>query len=230
MASNQQILSDLRLIMEAGHALELLTNYKGVPFICKAKIEAIDSESISLQAQDATMVCLLNEKQIRVLGSDYFEPSVAQIDAFDLITGKAILKDFSYLGTKLGERMIVRVEPKSPIEVHLRSEGLATVAKLIDLSINGLGLRVSQADYNPTLKPGTSVKVNMQLPSGKISSRATILSVVRTEGHYRLSLRFTDNDSQKKLIFKYLIDRRAEIEQELVEEYQEALRAKGVPS
>ncbi|MBN1149134.1 MAG: PilZ domain-containing protein [Anaerolineales bacterium] len=230
MASNQQILSDLRLIMEADHALELLTNYKGVPFICKAKIGAIGADNVSIQAQDPAMICLLRDKQIRVLGSDYFEPSVAQIDSFDLFTGKAVLSDFSYLGTKLGERMIVRVEPKSPIDVHLKSEGLSTAGPLIDLSINGLGLRIGQADYSPTLKPGTSIQVNMQLPSGEISSRATVLSVVRTNEYYRLSMRFAGNDTQKKLIFQYLVDRRTEIEEELKDEYERALRAAGATS
>ena len=126
--------------------------------------------------------------------------------------------------------MIVRVEPQSPTDVHLKSEGRATVAQLIDLSINGLGLRVGQADYSPTFKPGTSIQVNMQLPSGKIRSRATVLSVVRIDEHYRLSLRFIGNDTQKKMIFKYLVDRRSEIEQELEEEYERALRNKGAAS
>lgn len=227
MASNQQILSDLRLIMEAGHLLELLTVYKGVPFICKARINAIEGDNVQVQALDPAMVCMLNAKQVRLLGSDYFEPSVAQISSFDILTGIADLTDLTFLGTKLGERMIVRVEPKSPLEVIIQTGGQKTAGQLADLSINGVGMRVGHAAYNPTLKPGTTIQVRMQLPNGDISLSGTLLSAVKMDEFYRLSMRFTQNGPKKTVVFKYLVDRRSEIEAELKQEYEKALHAKG---
>jgi hypothetical protein len=226
MASNQQILSDLRLIMDAGHSLELLSTYKGVPVICKAKIQRIGDDIVQLQAEGPALVCLAKEKQIRVLGSDYFEPSLAQIVSIDIPTGKLELADFGYLGTKLGERMIVRVEPKSPVHVTLINGGQITVGRLVDLSINGMGVRIGYADYNPSLKPGTNVQIRAALSTGEIEVNGVILSVVRSNEYYRLSLRFSQNGTQKSIIFKFLVDRRAEIEVELQKDYQAALETK----
>jgi hypothetical protein len=223
MASNQQILSDLRLIMDADHSLELLSSYKGVPIICKAKIQEIVNDVVYVKADGAGLVCLAKEKQIRVLGSDYFEPSIAQVLSIDLATGRIELTDFGYLGTKLGERMIVRVEPKSPIQVSLVHDDRKTIGRIVDLSINGLGVRVGYADYNPSLKPGTNVHIQTTLPNGEIDLNGVILSVVRTNKYYRLSLRFSQNGPQKSTIFKYLVDRRAEIEEELQQDYAIAL-------
>jgi hypothetical protein len=226
MTSNQQILSDLRLIMDAGHSLELLSTYKGVPIICKAKIQEIGKDVVHLKADGSALVCLAKEKQIRVLGSDYFEPSLAQVLSIDLSSGELELADFGYLGTKLGERMIVRVEPKSLIQVILTHDDHKTVGRIVDLSINGIGVRVGYADYNPSLKPGTNVHIQTKLPNGKIDIGGVILSVVRTNEYYRLSLRFSQNGPQKSTIFKYLVDRRAEIELELQHDYDVALKKK----
>jgi len=226
MASNQQILSDLRLIMDAGHSLELLSTYKGVPVICKAKIQEIGNDVVQLKAEGSALICLANEKQIRVLGSDYFEPSLAQVVSIDIATGRLDLADFGYLGTKLGERMIVRVEPKSSIRVLLIHDGQKTIGRIVDLSINGMGVRVGYADYNPSLKPGTNIHIKTTLPNGEIDLDGVILSVVRTNEYYRLSLRFFQNGLQKSTIFKYLVDRRAEIEVELQQDYNTALTKK----
>ena len=43
----------------------------------------------------------------------------------------------------------------------------------------------------------------------------------------RLSVRFAHDNVQKAMIFKYLIERRAEIEQDLREEYEKAVRQTG---
>jgi hypothetical protein len=55
-----------------------------------------------------------------------------------------------------------------------------------------------------------------------------VLSVARISDWNRLSIRFAPDSPYRKTIYRYLVDRRAEIEQELLEEYQDALRTKGV--
>jgi hypothetical protein len=226
MASNPQIISDLRVIQETGHNLELLTTYKGVPFICRAKIEDIEEDLVRIKAQDPAMVCLEDDKKPRVLGSDYFEPSTAQVISFDILSGTVELQNFSYVGTKLGERMIVRVEPRDPIPVKFTIGSQEISGKLADLSISGLGVRIANATYSPTLKPGTNVEISMTLPSGEISMPGTVLSALKLADHYRLSIRFGQNGSQKTDIFRYLVDRRAEIEEELQAEFEATLQAR----
>ena len=222
MASNQQIISDLRLIMETDHSVDLLNLFKGVPFICKAKIHSIDGDVVQVKTPDPAIVCVRNEKQTRVLGSDYFEPTMAQVQSVDIAAGLVTLSNFSYLGTKLGERMIVRVEPKDTIEVVLDNEGYKSKGHLADLSISGLGARLGSAEYTAMLKPGTSLKVTIHFPTGPITLPGTVLSAAKTGEYYRLSIRFGQNGPEKRTIFHYLIDRRGEIENELRAAYQVA--------
>jgi hypothetical protein len=230
MTSNQQILSDLRLIMEASHEIELLSNYKGVPFICKARIESIDGNVVQLRAHDPASVCLENSEQTRMLGSEYFEPALARVISFDILSGVILLSDFSYVGTKLGERMIVRVEPREPIEVYLELGDQRIDAQLVDVSLNGLGVMVSTEDYAPSLKPGTIVEAAIGLPGGTVSLPGTILSVSKAPNSYRLSVRFTEPGANKYAIFRYIVDRRAEIENELRAEYDAAIHEKKTMS
>jgi hypothetical protein len=170
------------------------------------------------------MVCLMQEKQVRVLGSDYFEPAIAKVAFFDISTGAAELTDFSYVGSKLGERMIVRVEPKAPVEVVLDGAGVKITGTLADISLNGAGVRIAPVDYNAALKPGTNLQISMKLPTGNIALAGTVLSAIKTSDFYRLSIRFEQNVPQKGLIFRYLVERRAEIERELLESYAASVR------
>lgn len=227
MASNPQILSDLRLIKEADHEIELLTTYKGIPFVCKARIEEIEGENARLKAQNPALVCLESVNQTRILGSDYFEPAMAFVRSFNIQTGDIELYDFTYVGTKLGERMVVRVEPKSPITVFIKEEGYTSQGFLVDLSLNGVGVHIQHANFTPTLRPGANAAVNIELPTGKVDLPGTVVSVIKNPQFYRLSIRFTQTGPEKLNIFRYLLNRRAEITQEIETEYQAALKSKG---
>jgi hypothetical protein len=222
MISNIQIISDLRLAMEMRHELELMVTFKGVPVICKAKVTQIDGENVTLVTHDPGLIRIEREKKISVLGSEYFEPSTAKVVKVDISSGAVQLCNFSYLGTRLGERMMMRVEPKEPIRVSLKSENKSFDGDIADLSLNGIGICIDQSNYIPSLKPGTTIMTTFDLPIGHIEMEGVVLSSVKEGDKYRLSLRFNQNGPHKIIIFHYLIDRRAEIESELRSEYEHA--------
>jgi len=227
MASNPQILSDLKVIMEMDQVIELLTVYKGVPFVCKARVADVGENLVHLLVQDPALACLSTGDSARVLGSDYFEPAVAKLASIDIKNGSLDMSDFTYKGTKLGERMIVRVEPATSIAVmievedpsgELSRDGVSyrvCQGELVDVSMSGAGVRLPLSVYHASLKPGTIAHFRMELASWKISLDGTILSALSGPEFYRLSVRFAHDNAQKAMIFKYLIERRAEIEQEL---------------
>jgi len=224
MASNPQIISDLKVIQEAGHGIDVLTSYKGVPFICHALIINIKNDLVQIVTKDRPIVCLKNEKRPQILGSDFFEPSLASVVSLDIPSGKIELNQFSYVGTKLGERMIVRVEPKEPLSVNLEIEGQKISAQLADISINGLGVLVDSKLYTPLLKPGADINTSLQLHTGSIESTGIVLSALKVGDNFRLSIRYNQKNYQKMRIYRYLVDRRAEIGAELNENYRLALQ------
>lgn len=224
MTSNPQIIADLRLIMEFDHDLELMNTYRGVPFICKAKVLGIHEDEAEIQTHDPALVCLMKEKQTKVLGSDYFEPAVAHVASTNLMAGTATLTNLSYQSTRLGERMIVRVEPKEPIPVIIETEGQQVRVDLLDISLSGMGVQVDLINYSGLLKPGTTVQTALRLPKEEIRLDGNILTAIKSSSAYRLSVRFLPNNPNRVTVFRYLIDRRAEITTELNEEYERALR------
>ncbi len=230
MPSNPQILSDLRVIKETGQQLELLNTYKGVPFICPARIVSLAEEQAVLHTDHPSLVCLQVNNQAILLGREYFEPSLAQVTAIDLPKGLVTLSGFVYAGTLMGDRTIIRVEPKEPLSTRLSWEYPLTgetgsgSAWLADLSLNGIGLRYLVDITPPGLKPGANIAIDTTLPaSGPISPAGVILSVTRRENHLRLAARFNPDNPHKVAIFRYLADRRTEIETELRQAYLEAL-------
>jgi hypothetical protein len=222
MISNIQIISDLRLVMETRQELELMVTFKGVPVICKAKVTDIDGEIVTMVTKDPGLIRIEHDKKVSVLGSEFFEPSTAKVVEVDIRSGTLTVNNFSYLGTRLGERMMMRAEPKTPIKVAIESENQSFEGTLADLSLNGIGIRIDQAAYNASLKPGTNIRINFELPNGHTIVDGTVLSSVKTGNSYRMSVRFINSGPQKILIFRYLIDRRGEIEKELKAEFERA--------
>lgn len=210
--------------MDFDHQLELMNTYRGVPVICRAQVLSVQDDGVEIETHDPALICLARQKQTKVLGSDYFEPAAARVESVDLINGRAILSHFTYQSTRLGERMIVRVEPKDPIPVRIENQGQVTTVEMVDLSLNGMGVRVDSQTYNAFLKPGTAVQVDIPLPKEEVRLAGNIVTAIRTGNAYRLSVRFLPGNPQRVTVFRYLIDRRAEIAIELKEEYEQALR------
>jgi hypothetical protein len=225
MASNQQILADLKVIMETNQNLELLCTYKGVPFVCKAKVQNLDEGLARVHALDPSIVCLIQDAQAKILGSDYFEPANATVVSINLAESTIDLTDFTYISSRLGERMIVRVEPRQPIEVQIDCVDCRISGEMVDISISGIGVRVPLDKYDITLRPGANLQLAFTLTTGEIKVGGIVLSAMKSAGFQRLSVRFSPESTQRSLIFKYLIERRAEIEQEVDDKFRNAILA-----
>jgi hypothetical protein len=202
LTSNPQIISDLRLIMDFDHVLELMNTYRGVPFISRARVLSIQDDLVEIQTHDPALICLVQQKQTKALGSDYFEPAVARVASSDLLVGTAVLTNFTYQSTRLGERMIVRVEPKEPFQVIVETGAGQLTVEMVDLSLNGMGVRVELSDYSAALKPGTTVETILQLPKEEVRLPGSILTAIKSSSAYRLSVRFLPDSPQRVAVFR----------------------------
>lgn len=219
MPTNLQIISDLSLLKENNQAVDLMNTYKGVPFISRCRIVAIEAEHVTVQTKDFSLVCVLKEGRTRLLGSEFFEPASASVEAVDLLAGTTVLENFSYLGAKLGERMLVRVEPVEPSQATVDIGADITQGRMVDISLNGMGVVVPHSEYTARLKPGVAVRVKTALPGGPIEMAGVVLSAIKRPEDIRLSVRFSPEHDHKPVIFRYLIDRRTQIEADLRQEF-----------
>src|SRR5512134_1610508 len=105
------ILLDLQFVMETGQELDILNFFKSFPITCRARVEKIENNQITLHVQPPGSVCLEDQEQTIILSRGLPEAVRARIVSFDLVTGRLKLDDFSYVGAHFGERMIARVQP-----------------------------------------------------------------------------------------------------------------------
>lgn len=229
MNSNAQLIADLTLARDTKQVLELLVTYKGLPVITRCRVTSVELGQVTLVTSDPGLVCLDQGEKVTILGSDYFEPATAVVQRKNLKEKTVVLSDLNYLGTRLGERMIVRVEPKDPLPVLIELEEGNIEGTMVDLSLNGMGIRIDRRQYSPALKPGISLRLEFELPEGPVILVGTLLSTVKIGYQHRISVRFTQSEAYKATIFRYLVDRRSQIERELQADYEQALARQDQP-
>lgn len=219
MTITDPILADLGYVLETNREVDLLHFYRSFPIICKGRLLSLEGGKVQVLTQPPGSVCLVHEKTTTILSNRLLEAVKAEIVDFDIKTGIANLGDFEYVGSRLGERMVARVEPKTPYEVRLEKEGLTLRGKLADISISGIGVYVQSS----TVKKGELFTAHMALPEGEVTLEVKVLDVSSTPEFFRLAMKFTTNVLDIGLVMRYIRHRRAEIFSEIQDLYNQAL-------
>jgi hypothetical protein len=212
------ILLDLQFVMETDQELDVLNFHKSFPITCRAMVERIDNNQITLQVQPPGSVCLEGQDHTIILSRGLPEAVRAKIVTFDLAKGALTLSELGYVGSHFGERMIARVQPDRPIEIEIEINDQKISGDLVDVSLSGVGVHVQTTE----LQRGDHIQVTLPLPEGRVTLPGKILNVVDQQGKYRLSIGFTRNAQEIAIIMRYIKDRRTEILAEIEQMYQQA--------
>jgi hypothetical protein len=210
------ILLDLQFVMETGQELDILNFYKSFPITCRARVEKIENNQITLHVQPPGSVCLEEQEQTIILSRGLPEAVRAHVVNFDLVKGELVLSELGYVGSRFGDRMIARVQPENPLQIEIEVGDQQINGELVDVSLSGVGVHVKA----PGFQRSQLIHVTLPLPEGRVTLPGKILNVVETEGKYRLSIGFTRNAQEIAIIMRYIKDRRAEILAEIERMYQ----------
>jgi hypothetical protein len=211
------ILSDLQYVRETSQELDILNFYKSFPITCKARVEAIERDSVLLHVQPPGSVCLEFQEDTIVLSRGLPEAVRARIVSFDLVKGALRLSDFNYVGSHFGERMIARVQPEETIEVEIEAGERHLAGTLVDVSLSGVGMITPESSF----QHGQLLLLTLPLPEGKVTLPGKVLNVTQTEdGLTRLSIGFTRNAQEIAVVMRYIKDRRGEILSEVEHMYE----------
>ncbi|MBM4423206.1 MAG: PilZ domain-containing protein [Chloroflexi bacterium] len=213
MKRSEQIIADLGQIASVNVEVELLNLYRGLPIVHKASIAKIEGGMVTFRVHKHQLVCLDAEKQTVILSEILQEAVGASVVALDKQTSTADLTNFVYTAQKLGERMMVRVEPKGSISVEVAADGGKAVAALADISLNGVGLRMPGVGVR--LKKKMPVKLTLQLPNAQINAAGVVRYVKQDADSFRAGVDFSQDVRVKALVAQYITGRRAEILNEL---------------
>jgi hypothetical protein len=219
MSVNDAILSNLQKAMKANRPLDLLSSFRGVPVRYKASIQQIQGEVVTVQALPPEAVCLELEREVVVLGEGVEEALRADVVGVQLTAGTAHLTHLRYADDRLGNRLMVRVEPKEPMLLRLEVGGQTFQGQLVDISMGGLAIQMLPVVPDLLLKTRAPVRLAFNLPSGPIELVGIIRSVKPTTDGKRLGVAFPQ-DAQLSAIVGFILQRRVEILAELKSAYE----------
>jgi len=212
------IITDLMYAMETGTELDILNFYMSFPITCRARVERIENDVVVMKVQPPGSVCLLDEPETIVLSRGLPEAIRGSILSFDLPGGILRMKDFTYVGSHFGERMIARVQPEDIIHLEVVEGDVTHQGTLVDVSLNGVGVYIKTK-----LQKGQIVHLNIPLPEGKVSLPGKILNVSDApDNQHRLAIGFTRNAQEIAIIMRYIRDRRKEILDDIERMYEQA--------
>lgn len=217
----EPVLTGLTKLIFREPDIELLNFYKSYPVVIRGMLLKLDSEGNGFaRVSPPGSVCLYQSKTTILLSNGLTEAVRARINRFDILEGVVVLNNFLYMGSWSGRRMLVRVQPSSPIHVILEKDSLTVRGQALDLSLTGIGVLVS----NPIVKKSETYQVRIMLPAGEITLPGTILEVIPHPPGVRLSIKFTASSRDVASIIQYVTDRRAEIQDEVVQLYERVYR------
>lgn len=217
------IITDLQYVMDTGQELDILNFHKSFPITCKASVENIEQDLVTLKVQPPGSVILEDQEQTIVLSRGLPEAVRARVVSFDLLTGTLVLSDMGYVGARFGERMIARVQPEGNVPVEIEVGTQKITGELVDVSLSGVGVLAGGANF----QRGQAIQVSLPLPEGNVSMPGKVLNVSEANNQQRLSIGFTRNAQEIAIIMRYIKDRRAEILAEIEQMYQQAYQAKS---
>ncbi len=215
------ILSDLLYVMQTGQELEVLNFYKSLPVTCKASVESITRDVVTLKVQPPGSVILIGQKETTLLSRGLPEAVRAAVAGFDLLTGSLRLRDFAFTGARFGKRMIARVQPNVPMAVEIHGEDQHVTGRLVDISLTGAGVLVRE----PALARGQLIQVTLPLPEKQVSLPGKVYNLSPApRGFTRLSVGFSRGAPEIAVVMNYIKERRAEILAEIEQMYERAAR------
>lgn len=215
MKQSDQILFALERVAKAQGEVELLNGYKGLPIVTKASILRLGDDTAALNVHKHQLTCLEIEQHTYILCPELEEAASATVIELDKAAGTVELANFLYAGRKIGERMILRVEPKDPIPVTIQIDGQTISGNLIDLSIDGVGIRLSAPAADQLLKRQSAAQVSFQLLNTRLEFSGTVAYLKAVNDTNRLGVDFSADPHLKAAINQYIAQRRAEIMNEL---------------
>ena len=88
-------------------------------------------------------------------------------------------------------------------------------AAMLDISSQGLGIRLEADAADVSLEKGQEVKVTMHLPDQKVPAQGAVTAVVASGDEQHISIVFKEEEMDIRPVWQYISHRRMEILQEL---------------
>lgn len=181
MEPREEIHILLQRIAEKPKSIGLINTYKALPIAYPAAVISHDGNNALIKTEQLQVLCVSRDA-FTYLQSEVFPTVVkAQAREVDFHHDQVLLNDFSYVMGSIGKRMQVRVEPSETVIglLFCRDETRALVCEIADLSLDGLGIYVTdELDIKKEYPPGTQVSIHFRLPIGSDPSVSKTIEAI----------------------------------------------------
>jgi hypothetical protein len=167
MAENVDIATLFKRASKANQTIYLLNVYKGVPISYEATLVDVSWATIKIKTQKYQVVCLYREHETFVQSRLWTETLKAQVVEVDIPKAEAVLANFQYVKSRIGDRTRVRVEPEQRLEGNIQAKDVKQTfhCELADLSQDGLAIYIPTRYYSPEVYArGTAVVLDLHFP------------------------------------------------------------------
>jgi hypothetical protein len=216
------ILLDLKASLDHKSETDFMNIYQGVPLVYKASLKRIEGQQAVFKVQPPDSICLLQDQKTCILDDSMLCGVSAKVVSYDILTGTVVLSDFRYTDQGIGDRMIVRVQPKEPVEVEIYCDEEKIPGELADVSMNGVGVRAEASDKYDILLENKEISIILHLLGKELVIQGPIQNLTKTTDHIRFAILFSEEASFSSIISRYIAQRRSEIRQDIKERYQQA--------
>jgi hypothetical protein len=166
MDGNTEIAGLFKQAAQAKQNIYLLNVYKGVPISYEASIVDVSWATMKVMTQKYQVVCLYRERETYIQSRAWPHTIHARVVEVDLPNTLAVLTNFAYVKSRIGDRMRVRVQPVAALEGDIQAKNLQTFrCELADLSQDGVAIYVPARSYSPQLYPrGSEITLTLRFP------------------------------------------------------------------
>lgn len=223
MLSDRQIYTELAAMLKENPFFDCMNMYKGLPLVYEAVLQHVGEKSAKFKVVSPSSVCLEWEPQTTILEDQKTNTLTANVVDFDILSGVVELATFRYGGRHVGNRMIVRVEPRDVIPVDIKADAQTLMGKLADISLTGLGIRTSSLG-DPELRIRDKVQVRFELTDEEMTLQGMVINITPEESGHRLAVYCGGSETKIPVsVARYIIRRREEIRQEIYEIYTQTI-------
>jgi hypothetical protein len=200
--------------------------FRGVPVLHDASIMMLGQGNLALKVHPHQVLCIAMEKRT-YLKSDMLTQVVrAYSVSTNVRQGEVVLARFAPARSSVGNRLSLRVQPREPLRVLLRTAQKETLATLADLSAKGVGVFYFAAVTGEELDAHQSDELEVELvlpPHGKklvMPGKVTNTGRERGDMLFRLGLQTFPKPEIEVMLLDYIALRQLEIMEELEAMYQ----------
>ncbi|MEI7988418.1 MAG: PilZ domain-containing protein [Chloroflexota bacterium] len=219
MNQSREVLENLTEIQIAGQLVKLINVYKSVPISFDARIKSISFDAVLLKVHKYQAFCMQQSKYTYIDSNMLPKVVKGYVVNLDVDKNLAVLTDLSYIEGRIGDRELIRVEPKGSVNVLLIN-GIKSNGDLVNISLRGIGIFLDQGSFTPkAFGEEQRILLNFQMPNS--DQKINIIGVVKNVSldkamkRYRIGIQIYPDQNTELEISRYVAHRQAEILREI---------------